>query len=983
MGIIARFVLLIMLQVLLSPIGLTQSPVPFFRNYSTEHGLPSPEVHCIYQDRDGYLWFGTDNGVARFDGYKFKSYDATDGLENNMIVGIMDADEGRIFFTALDGSTFEYFADTISASRYNEILDRYRASFVDASLIDIDKEGNAFFNLVAHGLLKVDASGMASLHQAEQKNSIAVFEINNSIVANLNNWGFNRQSTDDDRISLDLYKSLDSLTVSIPLDETVTTAFRAFKMSSDEFLFCLKGFVYLISGREIRWKTAIGYPVLSFTKSLEGGFWLGMSHNQGLRYYNSLEDLRLGRFSVFLPNQTITSIYSDRDRGLWVASHDAGIFYSANPRVRFIDLKQDVKVVTTVEFLSEHETLIGYADGDISKYNTIEGTFYDIPHTQAEGASRIYDLFFDQKRGVLWADNEFISSGKIHMTVRFKDQLRFFSSKKYTLDLHDGNLWLVRGWGFYKIDLNDNNIILNSSDYIPPQRIYSIYASEDGKVWMSSNKGLFEWRDSILVPVMADHPAFKLRIEDIDAIDGRDLVLGTKGFGVIIWRDQEKIIEINTSHGLASNMIEDVHVDENNILWISTFNGLSRISLDSAGVQSVRTYNLDNGLPSNEIYQVNSYQGQPWICTGQGLIRWEDVPFDSISYSPRIQRVLINGDDQKLDREKFKYIENDVTFEFLTLDFQQFGQVVYRYRLSSKDSWNYTKNTSISYARLSPGDYEFEIQAQNKDGIWSPSTCYLFIILNPFYKRWWFILMAFLLILMIGYMIVKWWTIRRNERKEFEREINELKKSALQAQMNPHFIFNCLNSIQSFVNTGQREEANNYLLNFSSLIRGCLHASMDKQIPLSQDIAFIRNYLDLEKMRFSPEFDYYIEIGDDLDADRILIEPMLILPFVENAVIHGLSRSDRQGRIRIVFSQNGKDIKVMVQDNGPGFRSSQKNNEYEKSAHKSVGITITRKRLELVNRQKNDLIEMKEIVDEMGEIGGSQIVIKIKSKKIR
>ncbi|MCB0686147.1 MAG: histidine kinase [Saprospiraceae bacterium] len=959
--------------VLLSTWLNAQQASSYFRNYSTIDGLPSPEVHCIYQDLEGFMWFGTDNGVARFDGYNFVLYDATNGLVNNMIIGIREDENGKLWFTALDGSTYLYDGKTIVPSKYNQVLDHYRTSYVDAFFVGSDDQGNRYFNLVGFGVLKISSDGISTIHHGSRRNAIAIYQDENFATATFHNWSHERRIASDEEIVLELYKGIDSLVVTIPLEERVTTGYKIFQVAENEFILSLKGFLYLIADNSIRWKSHIGSQINAVLPDLDGGYWLGLSHNNGLRYYKGLKSIVDEEYNVFLANQTITAIYADLSGGIWVSSHDAGVFYCTNPSMQTYNFEEDGSnhIVTSLSIKSESEIYIGCADGSVALFQVNQDYSQYIPHTWAEGTSRIFDLFYDRERGILWSDNEFYQGNQIVTTLRSDNRIISIAAKKYHYDINDHDLWLIKGWGFYKIDLDDPSIIINSSDYIAPTRIYSIYADVDGRIWTGSNSGLSEWVDNRLQSVEVDHMAFHSRIEDIDAFDRKHLILGTKGYGVVIWYP-DTILTLNTTSGLASNMIEDVHVDENNIAWIATLNGLSKITLDSNHTPKVRTFTIDNGLPSNEIYQIKSYMGQPWLCTGGGLVKWTDPPFDSTSYTPRIQKIWVNGEESSGNAHLFKHEQNNLTFDFLTVDYQQFGNINYRYRLASGDEWINTKNHAINFARLAPGSYQFEVQSQNKDGMWSQSTCYGFVVDKPWYGRWWFFATSLFVGILLIYFLLTWWIKRKEEKISVKREMDELKKSALQAQMNPHFIFNCLNSIQGYVNAGKREEANSYLLNFSHLIRGCLNASIDREISLAQDIAFIENYLNLEKMRFSPEFDYEIKVTPGVDPERIYIEPMLVLPFVENAVIHGLSRSDRQGRIYLKYEMVDEIMQVTIEDNGPGLGKS----NYQASSHKSVGITITRKRLQLINRESNSSLKMNEIL-ENGEIQGTRVILMI------
>jgi LytS/YehU family sensor histidine kinase len=216
-----------------------------------------------------------------------------------------------------------------------------------------------------------------------------------------------------------------------------------------------------------------------------------------------------------------------------------------------------------------------------------------------------------------------------------------------------------------------------------------------------------------------------------------------------------------------------------------------------------------------------------------------------------------------------------------------------------------------------------------------------------------------------------------------ENQINELKTSALQAQMNPHFVFNCLNAIQSFIANQQTEKATRYLARFALLVRNNLNASTKKIISLEEEIQTISNYLSFEKMRFQKKFDYEIIVDPSLRVFEITIPPLLTLPYVENAVIHGLLKSPRPGSLTIKYTKDEDYILAEFIDNGLGIFQTQKEKKQnsDQGIHKSVGMSISRKRLRLFNGRKNeDDIKKEEIKDDSGKVSGTHITLRIKIK---
>ncbi|MCB0686148.1 MAG: histidine kinase [Saprospiraceae bacterium] len=954
---------------------LAQHSAIYFKNYSTEQGLPSPEVHCIHQDRDGYLWFGTDNGVARFDGYEFQSFTIKNGLGYNVIVNILEDETGRLWFSAMNGEVYIFMNNQIIPYKFNSVLTEYRGDFIDAQLCRVEEDLTLTFLLKRCGILAVDSTGNSELISCSEPYSFLLYKDKTfTAIAKCDCLNFEAYSGDQDSTIVEILNSDNQSKTIFTVEEKSrrTSQVYAFRIDSSNSVFGYLGKMHFIRDCQPTFVREEPLQLYALALDHKKGIWVGMSNSRGLRYYASHSDFENNTYEQFLLGKTVTSIKFDLDGGLWIGTLESGVFYSANQQLKvFEKLGFNEDAVSAVAFKSDLEIIVGSKDGRVTLLSLPSNNVEDLPFTDVGVSSLIHDIFYDPVSSQIWTDEERLLQGKINRWIYDRHGHRRFYGKKYYYDMQTQLLWVIKGQGFCSLRPSDAFIYPEARNFTLKDRFFAIYVDANGRIWTGGNNGLAEWVDPVLIPVKNEHPAFSHRIEDIDAFEGEDLIFGTKGYGVIIWKDQ-KVFEVNSSNGLASDMIEDVHVDENNIAWIATLNGLSKITMNSDDMPRVRTFSIDNGLPSNEIYQIKSFRGQPWLCTGGGLVKWIDTPFDSTSNSPSIQKLWINGEESFGNVDQFDHQHNNLTFDFLTIDYQQFGNINYRYRLSGEEDWTNTKNHSINFARLAPGSYQFEVQSQNKDGVWSQSTCYGFVVNKPWYGRWWFFVTSLLVGILLIYFLLTWWIKRKEEKISLKREMDELKKSALQAQMNPHFIFNCLNSIQGYVNAGKREEANSYLLNFSHLIRGCLNASIDRKITLAQDISFIENYLNLEKMRFSPEFDYEIKVTSGIDPERIYIEPMLVLPFVENAVIHGLSRSDRQGRIYLKYEMVNEIMQVTIEDNGPGLGKS----NYQASSHKSVGITITRKRLQLINHELDNALRIEEIMQ--GEaIVGTRVILKV------
>jgi uncharacterized membrane-anchored protein YhcB (DUF1043 family) len=283
-------------------------------------------------------------------------------------------------------------------------------------------------------------------------------------------------------------------------------------------------------------------------------------------------------------------------------------------------------------------------------------------------------------------------------------------------------------------------------------------------------------------------------------------------------------------------------------------------------------------------------------------------------------------------------------------------KVLYIHKLEGfETSWSPpTSQNNVTYSNLPPGNYVFKVRCCNNQGVWSmePLT-FLFSVDYPFWQHWWF---ALLILSFIGLVIFSIFRIRLNQvKKEQEKESktqieiakNELK--ALRAQMNPHFLFNSLNSIQHYIINNKGEEAVFYLNRFAKLMRMILNNSEKSSITLNEEIEALKIYIDLERMRFSNLFNYEIIIDQNLDSDYEQIPAMLLQPYVENAILHGLTPKDSSGFLKITFFIKDNFIHVYIEDNGIGRKKAQELKNQSRKNHASMGMKITTDRLRLLS----------------------------------
>jgi two-component sensor histidine kinase len=369
----------------------------------------------------------------------------------------------------------------------------------------------------------------------------------------------------------------------------------------------------------------------------------------------------------------------------------------------------------------------------------------------------------------------------------------------------------------------------------------------------------------------------------------------------------------------------------------------------------------------------------------------ENFPKNNFILQPKLNTLTVDtteiyGGIYKSGEEiKLPYHKNNISLSFSASEFIFPERIEYAYMLTGVDNvWKYSNyfTRKVNYSNLQPGKYVFKIRAQQFGGNWGATVKeYTIIITPPFWQTWWFRAIGLLIAAGIIYFLLRLRLqyVRKQERQRAkqEKELIELEAKALRAQMNPHFIFNCLNSIKSLIQQHQEEKSVNYLTTFSKLIRTLFNNADKKEISLHDEIETCKLYLQLEAMRFDAKFSHSVNVDENIDLKSIQVPALIIQPFIENAIWHGIVPREAGGRVEVNVKQVNDSIEVIIDDNGIGREASGQNKASSGLAHQSKGMNLTQSRLDLENRlnETNARLETIDKKDDNGQSAGTRIVL--------
>ncbi|MEO6844205.1 MAG: histidine kinase [Ginsengibacter sp.] len=412
-------------------------------------------------------------------------------------------------------------------------------------------------------------------------------------------------------------------------------------------------------------------------------------------------------------------------------------------------------------------------------------------------------------------------------------------------------------------------------------------------------------------------------------------------------------------------------------------------------------FDIDNGLLSDApIYM--SYANQQFFFTAPRIGHTQYASLTSLlslqkNITAYLDNIKVLGQNYSTDtlpeflnKLKLSHNSNDIELSFSCNEFEFPEKVQYAYHLDGVETqWNYTnyQNRKVTYVDLEPGTYTFHLKARMRGGKWTELKDPLHITIIP---AWWQTglskILTAVISLALAWLLILWRikSVRReeHERSSHEKELLELEAKALRSQMNPHFIFNCMNSIKSLIQEHEEVKSINYLTTFSKLIRTIFQNSDKKEISLYDEIETCKFYLQLESMRFDAAFNYTINTDPEIDLKSVNIPALIIQPFIENAIWHGIVPGGARGNIRLDVERNNGYVDIIVEDDGIGREVSRQNKAATRATHDSKGVSLTQSRLELDNllKQRNAKFEIFDKKDEMGNALGTKVIIKIQEE---
>jgi len=948
----------LLLNILLFVTLVLQGQEPVSIHLTEKDGLPDIEFYDILEDSKGFVWLAADKGLYRYNGSTYKNYTNKDKRALS-VFELQEDDKGRLWCTNISGQFFYVENDKlITFIDLEAELNAQLSNFIVTKdyLLVFGFKSSYKVNLETKEISLLDNEA-SCIGRPMFYNGKLVYITNNGILCRDQNFSVVHE--------IPFLFSKQEKIITSGLKNKPTMFFN----NKTSFIFSY------FNGKNKFHKFNFETNTIKPVKTPEK-----LNTKVILGVFNNNEDLWfLTRFGIYVfayendefiykktlfKNEFITKVIVDKNKNYWLTTIGNGVFLIPNINVLEWEIDK-LNAITCIAKINNDSILFGTVKGEVGVYNLKEGTYSISTISKDEAVSAIVynvntnkayvgldlgiciisldDFSFEQELiyGAIKSFSEVDNNTNLYASYsnagfleqrtinKFPEKLRF--KRAYTT--HYSKRYKTAFVGYsdqliaYDSDFKESAVLNDGSSIFA----LSITETENGMIWVSTfNNGIF----------------------------------GIKNNAVVV--------NYTTKNGLLSNETGQIKADGNN-LWITTDRGIQQLNVET---QEFKTLTKEDGIPSYKINGIEILKNTIVFSSNKGIFSVDKLKAFKKTAIPEVYftKVEIDKNDTTIKAAyNLPYYKNDIKIGFNANGYKSRKHNTYQYRLVSegaeKTDWevaNASENT-VPYYSLKPGDYTFEVKPFLANNDETLSTNSIKITINkPFWETWWFygLLLIGIGVLLYWYFTKKIKNLEANQKLQLEKEIvnKQLVLSQLEnlrSQMNPHFIFNALNSIQEYIVLNEKELASTFLVKFSRLIRIYLEHSRKDNITLREEIKALNLYLELEKNRFEEALDYKIEVDKNSAISQIKIPSLFIQPYVENALKHGLLHKKTNRKLLIAFKLNTEYnlLTCVIEDNGVGIEASKEINK-NRAFHTPFATSANLKRVALLNINRTQKIHV-------------------------
>jgi hypothetical protein len=959
-NVIQKYILLFHL-ILLSLNSKAQTPS--FYTIGTEEFSNINIYTLFYDDDTDILYVGTNRGLYFYAQNKFTPCVGSKEQIGNSLFNLKRDNDGGLFCSNLHGQIFK-----IEGNKLN----LFWKSPKNENSIDFDfyfDDNNNLLYSTRKGLKSINSEGVGKdlinddLNTLFGTTGLKYGLYGGGQLPNGSIYGSVLNGSDSYNVTY-----LNNETKVIRISETKENMKSLFFQLGNQFFYNSKsGIINVVDGKIYTYRKLLGHAV-SYDKN-----WNKMTilnSDKGLHHlelFNDSIDVSLKYFA----NKFISTMTSNGNRTAFLGTFKEGIIVVPNWDIMKYENNFSLEEITSS---GENEVYLSNNANKIFKHNngpkiipnyldyqkklfTLKGSYNGIDNGILYNDST--QLFFDNVKDLVEVENEFIiyiNPKSIHIIPQFQIDISPSFATKHK--------------EHYFISLNNRGRSVT-------------YDKNNECLYYSTSAGVYskKWNTSITDTLVFEGE--NIQGNKLTLLDDQ-LIIGSDKHGVLFYESNECKRIINSDNGLKSNSVLKLEVKEE-LLFIITTVGLQIYNLKTDKFIGIGE---KEGIAVSKVIDFSISDDKLWLLDTKGYYSYELNKLTLANSTELghiyLDSILINN-KRNIDSNHltFTFDENDVQFYFDYRDIETKKEAMFSYKLIGvSDEWKTieTSLNELSFPSLSPGKYTFVLNASYRNNK-TKNIEYEFEILPPFWFQLWFvILMIFLIVLLVSFLFI--FQIKKKEKQRnieskiqnMKTDIFESKLEAIRSQMNPHFIFNSLNSIQALVLKKDIKKSYDYIEMFSDLVRKTLIFSEKNYIDINEETNFLRIYLNLESLRMKDEFSFIVENNSNKE---ILIPSLLIQPFLENAIHHGLLHKKGKKELSISFNCENGIGTCVIQDNGIGREKANEIKNRQKFRHESFSLNAMKKRLEILSEQNNDVFDyvIEDLYSKEGVASGTKVIV--------
>jgi sensor histidine kinase YesM len=936
---------------------------PYFIHFEKSNGLPSNACYDIIQDSKGFIWIANNEGLSRYDGFEFITY-YNDAQSSTPGSNLVEDRYGRIWYQNFDGYLYYHLDDSLHAFNHEKPLGYYPFGITDSILWLVGKD-----DVIAYHL--------------EKLTELVRFENKSHLVYSSGSNGKNFYITSDSGI----YSFSPGLSIKKIEDQLISPQFfKLIFFDGDDVYIALKfnetDKIYKIINNKTEELFSMDTQI-SFIQGMyiaNDEFWILTPKG----VYTYLKNGKPKFDKPIFKGSSVSNVLHDFQNNYWFTSNIEGVFLVPqinNPIVKnlpfvpkkiiphndgFLLTSKDEGIYTSDKSFTTFDKI--FQGNDNSQFHFIQ--YYADENAVFAISKNVYKIAPQQKTLI---DKQKIATKSI---VSIDEKYYAFAGSHLSglMLKSDEKESLKSDWDDYFM-ANQNSILDNLAVIFENVRGKSaVYKPKENAIYLATNYGLFKVTPSEKTEILLNDKSIFADI--IESFDDKLFLQTSKG----------KIIEIENSKAAyfqptqsISNRISRLRIYDDK-MFFKLENTLYFINLSNGKTEKIA---VDIGLNANLINDYLVQNNLLILVTDNEIIKIDLNRFIArkSDFKLVLNRVNVNGEPLSNKQGKLRYFENNIEINYSLINFGATPPAVF-YKINNSDWIPVSNNTrTLNFPALAPGNYTIQLMPENDI---SNLTTISFTIDAPLLKKRWFwvmILTPFFLMLINYYRVrinyLKKQNLLLKDKIELEQNLSKSMLTSIKSQMNPHFFYNALNTIQAYIFSNDKRNASKYLNMFSKLTRKILEMSEKDKVTLSEEIEALNLYLELEKMRFQENFTYTLTVDKSIETDFVEVPSMLLQPYVENAIKHGLLHATGEKTLLINIQKHQKSLKVIIEDNGIGRKKSM---EMKKtSEHQSFATSANEKRLQIINKDNPHLVSLEfvDLYDEFGNATGTKVIINI------